>query len=301
MQNSWDERWVWVLYKNKMDCFPVSDVKLEICEVKNIIPMTKIIDFHAHIYPDDVAEKLVPKMEEIYGVKRRHNATLSSLLASANDGDIDKVVVLPVANRPEHAKLNTWYAGLKEKSDKIIPFGSLHPQNDPNELDSFPELGLKGIKFQPNAQLFYPDDGKMFKFYRKASELDLIVVFHAGDEEGGVRGEYSQPEKFIKVLQSFPGLKIVLPHLGGFKTWDKLDLVLGYENVYYDTAHLPGNIDDGLLLNLIDKIGIEKVIYGTDFPWSDHREDKEHIEKLLGSKAQKIFWDNPKTLLGLDC
>lgn len=262
--------------------------------------MAQVIDFHAHIYPDDVAEKLVPKMEEIYGVKRKHNATFTSLLSSVDKGCIDKVVVLPIANKPEHARLNSWYAQLREKSEKIIPFGSVHPENDPKELDSFPSLGLKGIKFQPNAQLFYPYEERMFKFYQKAQELDLIVVFHAGDEEGGVKGEYSQPESFVKALKSFPKLKIVLPHLGGFRTWDKLDLVLGYENVYYDTAHLPRVIDDELFLELINKIGIEKVVFGTDFPWSDHQEDKEHMEKLLGSEAQKIFWENPKRLLSLD-
>jgi predicted TIM-barrel fold metal-dependent hydrolase len=239
-------------------------------------------------------------MEEIYRVKRKHDATLESLLSSIDKGQIDKVVVLSITNKPEHARLNAWYAQLKERSEKIIPFGSVHPENDPEELDSFPSLGLKGIKFQPNAQLFYPDEKKMFKFYQKAQGLNLIVVFHAGDEEGGVKGEYSQPKSFIKVLQSFPKLKIILPHLGGFRTWDKLDLVLGYENVYYDTAHLPGNIDDELFLDLINKIGIEKVVFGTDFPWSDHQEDKEYIEKLLGSMAHKIFWDNPKRLLNLN-
>jgi len=262
--------------------------------------MAQIIDFHAHIYPDNVAEKLISKMEEIYRVERKHNATFASLLESANKGEIDKVVVLPIANKPEHAKFNAWYAQLKEKSDKIIPFGSVHPNNDPKELDLFPSLGLRGIKFQPNAQLFYPDEKRMFKFYQKAQELDLIVVFHAGDEEGGVKGEYSQPERFVKVLRAFPELKIVLTHLGGFRTWDKLDLVLGYDNVYYDTAHLPGNIDDQFFLDLIDKIGIEKVIFGTDFPWSDHKEDREHMEKLLKGKAPLVFWNNPRKLLSLN-
>lgn len=262
--------------------------------------MIPVIDCHAHVYPDEVANKIIPKMEEIYGVKREHDATVASLLASVERGDIYKVVVLPIANRPEHVRLNTWYAHLAKESNKIIPFGSVHPDNDPGELNSFPELGLKGIKFQPNAQLFYPDEDRMFKFYQKALELDLIVVFHAGDEEGGVRGEYSQPESFVKVLQSFPQLRIVLPHLGGFRTWDKLDLVLGYDNVYYDTAHLPGNIDDALLIELITQIGVEKIVFGTDFPWSDHRKDKEHMEKLLGAEARRIFWDNPKKLLGLE-
>ncbi len=262
--------------------------------------MTRVIDFHAHIYPNEVAQKLIPKMEETYGVKRRHNATFASLLQSLQRAGTEKVVVLPIANKPEHIKLNRWYSELSQKSDKIIPFGSIHPDNDPKELESFPDLGLKGIKLQPNAQLFYPNEERMFKLYQKAQELDLILVFHAGDEEGGVKGEYSQPESFVKVLETFPHLRIILPHLGGFKTWDKLDLVLGYQNVLYDTSHLPGVIDDQLFLELIQRIGIERVVYGTDFPWSDHKQDQAHVERLLGDQAHQVFWDNPKRLLGLE-
>jgi hypothetical protein len=103
--------------------------------------MAQVIDFHAHIYPDDVAEKLIPKMEEIYGVKRKHNATLASLLESLQKAGTEKVVILPIANKPEHVKLNSWYSELSKESDKIIPFGSVHPDNDPKELESFPLLG----------------------------------------------------------------------------------------------------------------------------------------------------------------
>jgi predicted TIM-barrel fold metal-dependent hydrolase len=239
-------------------------------------------------------------MEAVYRVTPKHNATLASLLKSIQKGGIERVVVLPIANKPEHVKLNAWYSNLSQQSDKIIPFGSIHPDNDPEELESFPVLGLKGIKLQPNAQLFYPDEERMFKLYEKANELGLIVIFHAGDEEGGVKGEYSQPERFVEVLKAFPDLTVVLPHLGGFRTWDKVDLVLGYDNVYYDTAHLPGVIDDELFLELIEKIGIERVVYGTDFPWSDHSEDRAHVQKLLGDRAHQIFWENPKKLLGID-
>lgn len=259
-----------------------------------------VIDCHTHIYPDEIARKIVPKMEEIYGVRRRHDATLDSLLKSLDSGNIDKAVVLPIANRPEHFTTNEWYAALAQHSSTIIPFGSIHPENDPKDLERLVGWELKGIKLQPNAQLFYPDETRMFPFYEKAEELGLIVVFHAGNEEGGVYGQYAQPESFVKVLQSFPGLKIVLSHLGGFQTWHKLDFVLGYENAYYDTAHVLGHIEDDLFLEIVKKIGIDKIIFGTDFPWDDHKETREHLEKLLGNDAVAVLSSNPQRLLALE-
>lgn len=262
--------------------------------------MSLTFDFHAHVFKPDVAEKLIGKMEEVYGVKRKHNAVVEEVLASAEHGGIDRVVVLPIANRPEHARYNDWYAELGQKFESVIPFGSIHPENDPSELDRFPNLGLKGMKFQPNAQRFYPDDRRMFPAYKRAAELGLIVVFHAGHEEGGVEGTYSQPERFVDVIESFPDLSIVLSHFGGYKVWDSIDCVLGYDNVYYDTAHIPGVIDDGLFYSLAEKIGFDRILFGTDFPFRDHKTERDYIERVFGNDAKRFMVDNPAKLLGLN-
>lgn len=258
-----------------------------------------IIDCHAHIYQDAIADKVISSIEGFYGVKRRHDATMDALLESMDGGGFDKAVVLPIATKPEHAALNKWYAGLAAISDKIIPFGSIHPENDLSVLDEFPLIGLKGFKLQPNAQKVHPADSRLLPFYEKAREMGLIVVFHAGDEESGFKGELTQPEDFVPVLQGFPGLTIVLTHLGGYRTWDRLDLVLGYEDVWYDTAHVPGNLPNDEVAALIERIGIDKVLFGSDFPFSDHAEDRALIEEILGGSAIEVLSNNPRRLLGL--
>jgi predicted TIM-barrel fold metal-dependent hydrolase len=262
--------------------------------------MKEIIDFHAHVYPDEIAEKVVSGIEDFYQTRRRHDGTLTSLLGSLAGGSVDYVIVLPVASKPEHFKTNQWYANLAAVSKQIIPFGSIHPDNSPCDLEKFPAWNLRGIKFQPNAQLFYPDEKRMFPFYQKAEELGLTVTFHIGNEHGNVLGKFSQPERYVKVLRSFPDLKVILPHLGGYMTWDRLELTLGFPQVYFDTAYLPGNIEDALFLELIEKIGVDRVLFGTDFPFRDHAEEVAHIERLLGENSKKIFWHNPRKLLGLE-
>ncbi len=256
-----------------------------------------IIDCHAHIYPDEIADKVISNIEEFYHSKRRHHGTFKALLHSLDDGAVDFAVVLPIASKPEHFETNKWYAGLTNISKKIIPFGSIHPDNSTKDLDKFPKWGLRGIKFQPNAQLFYPDEKRMFPFYKKAEELGLIVNFHIGNEHGNVPGKYSQPERYLEVLRSFPKITFILPHLGGYMTWDKLDLTLEYPNVVYDTAYLPGNIEDDFFLKLVQRIGIDRIVFGTDFPFRDHTEEIAHLERLLGNDSKKLFYDNPKKLL----
>jgi len=260
--------------------------------------MSEIIDFHTHIYPDKIANKVISGIETHYNVTKRHDATLSSLLLSLENGGVDKAVVLPVATKPEHVKYNKWYANLSKISKKIIPFGGIHPDNDLRELEKIAAMGLIGIKLQPNAQRFYPNEKRAFNLYKKAQELGLIVVFHIGREEDGT-GKYAEPKLYVELLKSFLNLKIVLAHLGGYLAWDDLGLLLGHDNVYFDTAYLPGNIEDKLILRLIDKIGIDKVLFGTDFPFRDHKEEREYTQKLLGANANLIFNKNPKKLLGL--
>ncbi|MHB0976286.1 MAG: amidohydrolase family protein [Candidatus Aquicultorales bacterium] len=257
------------------------------------------IDFHAHVYKDDVADKVIRGMEDYYGVERRHDATVESLVNAARSV-VDKVVVLPVLTKPEHIGLNRWYASLGELSGgTIVPFGGIHPDNDPSELDAFLELGLRGFKLQPNAQRFYPDDPKMRPFYERASDLGLIVVFHAGNEASGPPAEFSQPSKFLPVLEEFQDLTIVLPHLGGYKAWDAVEPLFTFPNVYFDTAYLPGQIDEKLFLELIDRAGIERILFGTDFPFRDHAEELEWIERVLGKNASDQLHLNAQALLRL--
>jgi hypothetical protein len=65
-----------------------------------------VIDFHAHIYPDEVEDKVLSRLEGFYGVRRRHSATVRGLLSSMDRGHIDYAVVLPVPTRKEHLKFN---------------------------------------------------------------------------------------------------------------------------------------------------------------------------------------------------
>jgi len=197
-------------------------------------------------------------------------------------------------------RFNGWYAELGKTYETLIPFGSIHIENDPSELDRFPELGLKGFKIQPNAQRFYPDDRRMFPIYKRAAELGLIVVFHAGDEEGGVKGEFSQPKQYLDVIKSFPDLTIVLAHFGGYRTWDAVEQLFGFENVYFDTAYLPTRIDDELFVTLAEKIGYDRIVFGTDFPFRDHKTEREYVERLFGKNAaHKFLTENPAKLLEL--
>jgi hypothetical protein len=244
-----------------------------------------IIDFHVHIYPDEVEEKVLSRLEDFYGVKRKHPATVNGLLSSMEKGEVDYAVVLPVPTKREHLQYNEWYASLPKVSSKIIPLGGVFSGVDAEMVEEFKKVGLRGFKFQPNACRCFPDDQSLFPLYERAQELGMIVVFHAGDEEGGIKGEYSSPERYVKVLKNFPRLKVVLSHLGGYMRWDGLDNLLPFENAFFDTSYVPQSVEEEEFKKLVSKIGLERIVFGTDFPFRDHQEERDYIERVLGEKA----------------
>ena len=74
-----------------------------------------------------------------------------------------------------------------------------------------------------------------------------------------------------------------------------------FRSVLYDTSSTLGMIDRELVLRFIDKIGPDRLIFGTDFPmWSP----KEELERFLSlgldeAEQQKILYGNFMNLLHL--
>lgn len=259
-----------------------------------------IIDCHAHAYQGEVARKLIPKIGEIYGVKPETQGTVTDLLNAMGDYGIDRAIVLAVANKPEFTRSqNDFYIEIQDSHPELICFGSVHPdmENVEDEIHRIRDSGLQGVKLQPNAQRFYPDSEKAFRIYETLSELKMALVFHAGDEVKPFKPLYAHPKHLRAVLESFTGIQILLAHLGGYRTWDSISEVLDFRNAWYDTAFIPGNIPDEEFKKIVDEISLKKVVFGTDFPWTNPGEEKKEIERIFTTKAAKILRENPKRFL----
>ena len=59
-----------------------------------------IIDFHTHIFPDGIAEKTIPFLEQRSGVKANTDGMLKGLLRAMEQRGVDVSVVHPVVTKP---------------------------------------------------------------------------------------------------------------------------------------------------------------------------------------------------------
>lgn len=261
-----------------------------------------VIDFHVHCFADELAEKAVSLLSERAGTPPRLDGTVADVKRSMKEAGVDRSVILPIATKPSQAKkINDWAAEIQ--SDEIIAFGSIHP-NDPEwkqELQRIKGLGLKGIKFHPDYQLFYVDEERMFPIYEEIFALGLIVVFHAGVDIGLPAPYHCEPHRLLKLVKAFPGAAIVAAHMGGYSYWDDVERLLLGEDIYLDTAYSLGHMSDEQALRIIKGHGPQKILFASDSPWGAQGEDIDRLRKLgLGESIEKaILGENAQKLLQL--
>lgn len=263
-----------------------------------------IIDFHVHAFPDALAAKALPLLSKCSGgVKPNYDATISGLESYLTKNNLDYAVVLNIATNPhQEKKVNDFAISLLEKKN-IIPFGSVHPDspNALSELERLAEAGIRGIKLHPDYQHFFVDDEKMFPIYKKIAELGFITVFHAGVDIGYPKPVHCTPERLLRVLDLFDDAPVVAAHFGGWLLWDSVLEDLCGTKVYLDTAFSSGKMPPDYAKELIKAHGADKVLLGSDMPWSDTLDEVRFVQSLdlSAEDEEKILSNNAKRLLNI--
>lgn len=263
-----------------------------------------IVDFHVHCFPDELAPRATAILSERSGIHPFVNGTTGAIKASMREAGVDHSVVLSIATRPQQAsRITQWAASIQD--DAIIPFGSIHPDSAgwKEELAAIREAGLKGIKFHPDYQEFFVDEEKLFPIYEKATELGLIIIFHAGEDIGLPAPYHCTPERLQRVVRAFPAGSFVAAHMGGFRCWDEVENFLVGENVYMDTSFSLQWMDQSRFLRILQKHGYDRFLFATDSPWSGQKEELERIRStgMPPEKESAVLGGNAAKLLGLTC
>ena len=145
-------------------------------------------------------------------------------------------------------------------------------------------------------QQFNIDDEKMMPIYEWAEHHGLPINFHTGDP----RYDFSSPARIVRVLDRFPGLRVIASHLGGYGVWEtEAPLLYGRPNVYFDTSSSLLFLEPGVPERIIALHGADKVFFGTDYPIATQKEELERFNKLnLDEKTKKaILFDNAERFL----
>jgi len=262
-----------------------------------------IIDIHTHAWTDALAEKALPALlASAEGeLTAFYDGTVSGLIAEMDRTGVDISVVQPVATKPgQVASINDWAAAIA--SERIVPFGAMHPDTeDPAaEIARMASLGLKGFKMHPEHQAFEPHDRGLDPIWSAATEHNMIVLFHAGADviHPSVRGT---ADSFARLIDAWPELRVILAHLGGFKQWSAVAEHLQGRDVWLDTAYTLGHLPDEEFAQLVQAHGTDRVLFGSDGPWTDARAEIAHLSRMGFSAGglKGILGGNAARMLGL--
>ncbi len=270
-----------------------------------------VIDFHTHIFPEKIAERALQNvLKNTPELTAGTDGTLKGLEQSAKRAGVDLSVVLPVATRPgQFDHMLEFAKRVNAESSSVISFAGIHPDDEDiyRKLDTVKEAGIKGIKLHPDFQSTFVDDEKYVKIVKYAVKLGLIVSFHAGIDFGlpdPVHCPAKRAADLInKVYDGRTDVKpqIVLAHFAGIDKPDEVRRHLIGLPVYFDLSFILDRADQGLLISLSREHGTDKILFGTDSPWSDQIKlaDIMHNMDFTDMEKRQIMGENAKRLLGI--
>jgi predicted TIM-barrel fold metal-dependent hydrolase len=165
-----------------------------------------------------------------------------------------------------------------ENNDVLIPFASIDPaKGKMGEREArrlIEDFGVRGFKFHPSSQGFYPNDRKAYGLYEVIQEFKLPALFHSGQTgvgarmRGGmgIRLKYSNPMYLDDVAVDFPDMPIVIAH-PSFPWQDEALAVATHKpNVYIDLSGWSPKYFPTNLVQYANTLLKDRVMFGSDFP-----------------------------------
>ena len=165
-----------------------------------------------------------------------------------------------------------------ENSDVMIPFASIDPARGAEGIREARRLiehyGVRGFKFHPQFQEFFPNDRAAYPLYEVIAEAKLPALFHTGHSGmgtglpggGGIRLKYGNPMDVDDVAVDFPTMPIVLAHPSWPWQDEALSICLHKPQVYIDLSGWSPKYFPPQLIQYANTQLKKKVLFGTDYP-----------------------------------
>ncbi len=269
-----------------------------------------LVDAHAHVFcwgeqPRDgflsrrtQRSWLTRLMLYLTGIHKEEGTTISQKMRSRLLGDVERskldfVVVLAQdgvyredGSRDDSAThfyvSNDYVLDLAERSDKILAGCSINPlrRDALAELQRVREAGCRLVKIHTAIQGVDPALERFDAFYRRAVELDIVLMFHTGYEHScTVKSQaFADPARLARPLDH--GGIVIAAHCGTCAVFDRenqypsfLKMMRCHENLYGDTSIMASLIRPGSLrrLSRVEPDVTARILHGSDYPFPPAR------------------------------
>ena len=278
-----------------------------------------IIDFHTHVFPPEVRDrreellKFDLTLETLYSNPDARMASAEELVATMAGAGVELSVIQGIG----------WndIALARDVNDYIIESVARFPMKlkgycavNPAwgeaaavEAERCARAGLAGIgELHPDTQGYdLGDRGLMAPIMEAVASLGMPVLTHASEPVGhhyAGKGR-TTPDVLARFITNFPEATIVCAHWGGGLPFYALmpEVRDSLRNVYFDTAASPFLYRSEVFQTVVDLVGGDKVLLGTDYPLIDQKRLIRQVTDAPISDDDKegILYNNAARLLGL--
>ena len=200
------------------------------------------------------------------------------------------------------ALYSDWKAGNDEAAEacaqypgRFLAYAVANPYYDDCNLEPYfrYDMGFAGLKIHGYAQGEIPEnDPRFFRFYEFANRHSLPVLFHAWCPW--------EVDRIAEMAGKYPNMKVILGHSGlTVARPNAVEACKKHDNIFCDTTI--SSACDGVLESLVDLVGEDRVLYGSDMAFFDciHNLGKIAMSKLTDTVKEKILGLNAKKLFEL--
>lgn len=184
------------------------------------------------------------------------------------------------------------------------------------KLREIRDLGLRGVKLIPTMQFFDPASSKdARRVWRFCEKEDMIIAHHTGCDPGPweipALSADANPRRLEPLLKKYR-TQVIVAHMGSYSLknpaiWLEEALALGrFPQVWEDVAAVAYLLRDRSVVDKIrEKLGMDRVLFGSDYPAVLGTDIKTMVEAVEGSpyltdaEKEQVLYSNAARLLQL--
>ena len=255
------------------------------------------IDVHTHAWKSALAvdDKLTQSQEAMgrYFRYQPQHQTVPEMAEMYRKLRMAFVVFTLDSPREPRKITNEEIAELAHKNaDVAIPFASINPHRGAEGVKAAKRLiadyKVRGFKFHPSVQEFFPNDRMAYPLYEVIAEAKLPALFHTGQTGvgagtrggGAIRLKYSNPLHLDDVAADFPDMPIILAHPSFPWQEEALSVATHKPQVYIDLSGWSPKYFPPILVQYANTLLKDRILFGSDYPVISPGKWVEEFEKL---------------------
>lgn len=277
-------------------------------------PVSGAVDAHVHVFPPEIIgdrQSYLGKdarFDELYASPQARMAMAEEVVAQMDERGTGMSVVFGFAFSDVGLckVVNDYVMGAVQKYPDRLAGLACVPWDSPDaapELDRCLDAGLRGCgELAPRSG----DSEEIARIGAVAAvlrERGLPLMVHASEPVGHDypgKGRFT-PDACVALAQAYPGLKLVLSHLGGgtflYEAMPEVRAILA--DVVYDTAAIPYLYSPSIYEAAAASVGAHKLVFGSDYPLLDPVRCAEGVDRLSVEEQQAVLAGNARRVFGL--